>query len=211
MADNIVLKATVREKLGTTTAVKQRNQGMMPAVMYGHGQEPCSFVTDHREFSLALNHGQRIFEIDINGKSETAMVKALQYDYLGKEVIHADFVRVDMSETVHVSVAVAFKGTAVGTTQGGMLDTQLDNIEVECAVSAIPETIDVSVKELEVGGAIHAGEIELPAGATLVTDSDAVIVTCHLVAEAKSTEEMQEELPEGGPEVITEKATEEEE
>jgi large subunit ribosomal protein L25 len=210
MADNIVLKATVRDTVGTPSAVKGRKQGLMPAIMYGHGKAPCSFTVNLHGFTTALNHGHRIMDLEIDGKTETAMLKALQYDYLGKDVIHADFVRVDMSETVHVSVSVVFKGTAIGASKGGMLDTQLDQVEIECAVSVIPETLEVSVKELEVGSAIHASDIVLPAGAKLVTAPEAVIVTCHVVAEAKTTEEMQEELPEGGPEVITEKAPEEE-
>ena len=207
MADRMLLKAQAREKVGSNSAAKLRRQGKMPAIVYGHGQKPESVAVDFHDFTEGLHHGHRIFDIDVAGDRETLLVKDLQYDYLGKNVIHADFVRVDMTEKVTIAVELAFKGTAEGTHQGGMVDIHLDEIEVECLVSDIPEIIEVSVKQVNVGDTVHAGDIVLPAGITLKTDPEALVLNCHLVAAAKSTEELEEEMP-SAPEVITEKNVE---
>ncbi|MCF7954321.1 MAG: 50S ribosomal protein L25 [Phycisphaerae bacterium] len=209
MADRILLKGESREQVGTGRAVALRNQGKLPAVMYGHGEGASSFALSLHEFTEAIHHGQRLFDIEIDGKTDTLLVKDLQYDYLGKNFIHVDFIRVNLAELVTVNVVLNIKGTAAGTQEGGMLDIHLDAIEIECKVSEIPESIEVNVKEINVGDAIYAGDIELPAGATLKTDAEALILNCYVVAEVKTTEELEEEAPQA-PEVITEKEEESE-
>jgi large subunit ribosomal protein L25 len=207
MADRKLLKGELREQTGTSKSAALRNEGKLPSVMYGHGKETASFAINNHEFTEAIHHGSRLFDVEIAGKTDTLLVKELQYDHLGKNFIHVDFVRVNLEEVVTVNVGLKFKGTAAGASEGGMLDVHLAVIEVECKVSDIPEAITINVKEINVGDAIHANEIELPEGSTLKTDGEALILNCHLVAEAKSTEELEEELP-TGPEVITEKPEE---
>lgn len=207
MADRMLLKGESREQVGTGKAVALRKQGKLPAVMYGHGEGASSFAVDLHEFTEAIHHGHRLFDIEIDGKCDTLLVKDLQYDYLGKNFIHVDFIRVDLAELVTVAVELSLKGIAAGTNEGGMLDVHLDAIEVECKVSDIPESIEVNIREINVGDSIHASDIELPAGSTLKTDGEALILNCHLVAAAKTTEELEEEMP-TGPEVLTEKAEE---
>ena len=212
MSDRIVLKAEVREAAGTKQSKKLRKQGQMPVIIYGHKKETVSLAVNSHDFTEVLHHGSRIFDVDVKGKTETLLIKELQYDHLGKSVIHADLVRVDMQETVKVAVILELKGTAAGTHEGGIIDEHLDRIEIECKASDIPESILVSIKEIEVGDSIHAGDIELPSGVKLVTPADALIITCHLVAAAKAEEEEEAEVAEApeGPEVITEKVSEEE-
>ena len=131
------------------------------------------------------------------------IVKELQYDYLGRNIIHADLMSVDISESIKVTVPIELKGTAAGTHEGGIVEEHADHLEIECKATDIPETIIVSVKDVHVGGALHAGEVELPSGVTLVSPPEMLMVTCHLVAAAKTTEEMEEEIP-AAPEVIGE-------
>lgn len=204
MTDNVELKAELREKVGSTSSAKLRQEGKCPAVVYGHGEEPLSIALDARDFVAALHHGQRLFSVDLGGKKDNLLIKDLQYDHFGSDIIHADFMRVNLAETVHVTVDLEMKGTAPGTSEGGILDVHLDAIDIECKVSDIPESIVCSVAEIKVGDSIHAGDVELPEGVKLVSDSDALILTCHVVAEAKTTEELEGEMPEG-PEVLTEK------
>jgi len=210
MADRMLLKGESREQVGTSKTVLLRKQGKLPAIMYGHGEGTSSFALNFHDFTESIYHGHRLFDIEIDGKTETLLVKDIQYDHLGKNFIHVDFIRVNLAELVTVNVELKFKGTAAGTNEGGMLDIHLDVIEVECKVSEIPEAIEVNVREINVGDAIHASDIEMPVGCTLKTDGEALIVNCHLVAAAMTTEEMEEEMP-SGPEVITEKAEESEE
>jgi large subunit ribosomal protein L25 len=209
MTDKVVLKADIRKDSGSKHAAKVRKQGKCPAIVYGHGEEPVSIALNLHDFTEALHHGHRLLEMDMGGKTENLLVKAIQYDHFGKDIIHADFMRVDLAEVVHVTIDVTFKGEAPGTHEGGMVDVHLDRLEIECKVSEIPDSVECSIREVNVGDSLYASEIELPAGIKLVTDPKALILTCHLVAEAKSTEEVEEEMP-AGPEVITEKAPEEE-
>ena len=212
MSDTVTLKASIREHAGTRRAVKLREQGLMPAVLYGHGRDPISVSLDAHEFVENLHHGHRIFEMDIDGSRDTVLVKEIQYDYLGKDVIHADLMRVNLSERVTVEVMLQLRGTAAGIHAGGIVEEIMNSVQVECEVRSIPETLMVNIKDLELNESLHAGQIELPEGVTLITDSDAVIVSCHETKAAVADEDA--EAVEGAeasaePEVITERKEEE--
>lgn len=203
MEKTLLLKAEIRDRVGSKSAAKVRKQGRIPAVVYGHKAEPVAISLDAHNFVEGLHHGHRLMDVQIGRKKETMLVKDLQYDYLGKDIIHVDLMRVDVTEMVKVTVPIELKGTAKGTHEGGIIEEHADHLEIECKVADIPETIVVSVKEVGVGDNLHASDIELPQGAKLVTDPSTVVVTCSLVAAAKSTEEIEEEVP-AAPEVIGE-------
>lgn len=205
--EKIQLKVEVRDTVGSKQAVRLRKVGKIPVIVYGHGQEPVAIAVNLHDFTEALHHGQRIFEVSLSKKKATLLVKELQYDYLGKDIIHVDMVRVDLTELVKVTVPIEQKGTSKGSHEAGIIDELLDHIEIECKAGEIPEMIEVSVKEIGVGDSIHAGDIVLPEGAKLVTDPRALVLHCHLVAAAKTTEEIEEEAP-TAPEVIGEKPEE---
>ncbi len=207
MADRAVIKAEVRTELGSKHTVALRKSGKLPVIVYGHKEEPVAISFVLHDFVEDLHHGHRLFDVDMSGKKETLMVKALQYDHLGRYVIHADMMRVDLEELVKVVVSIELKGTSKGSHEGGIIDEVLDHLEIECKVTDIPEKFIVPIKELGIGDSVHAGDVELGEGMKLLTDPAALLLTCHLVAAAKSTEELEEELP-AGPEVITEKPEE---
>jgi large subunit ribosomal protein L25 len=210
MEKNLVLKGEIREHTGSKHAAKVRGQGRIPAIMYGHKQEPVSLSLDRHNLVEGLHHGHRVVDVQIGRKKETVMFKELQYDHLGKNIIHVDLMRVDVTETVRVAVPIELKGTAKGTHESGIIEEHADHLEIECKVSDIPETIVISVKEVGVGDSLHASDAELPAGLTLVSSPSTLLVTCSLVAAAKSTEEIEEEEP-AVPEVIGEEKEAEEE
>jgi large subunit ribosomal protein L25 len=210
MEKNLVLKGEIREHTGSKHAADIRERGRIPAIMYGHKQESVSLSLDKHNLVEGIHHGYRVADVQIGRKKETVMFKELQYDHLGKNIIHVDLMRVDVTETVRVSVPIELKGTAVGTHEGGIIEGHSDHLEIECKVSDIPETIVVSVKEIGVGDSLHASDVELPAGLTLVSSPSTLLVTCSLVAAAKSTEELEEEVP-VAPEVIGEEKEAEEE
>jgi len=210
MAKTLVLKAEVREHTGSKAVHKVREQGKIPAVVYGHKEEPVAISLDAHDFVEGLHHGHRLMDIQIGSKKQKTIVKDLQYDHLGRNIIHADLMRVDVTESIRVNVPIELKGTAAGTHEGGIVEEHMDHLEIECKATDIPESIIVWVKDLHVGGAIHAGEIELPSGVKLVSSADALLATCHLVAAAKTTEELEEEAP-TAPEVIGEEKESEEE
>ncbi len=214
MSERLQLKSEVRTAVGTRHSEALRKQGLLPAVIYGHGKDPVAVSMNYHDFVEGLHHGHRLLDLEIDGKPQTLLVKDLQYDAFGVKVIHADLVRVDLTERVTVEVAIELKGTAVGTEQGAIVDQMLAALEIECLVSDIPDSIPVSVKALDVGDTIHAKDITLEGDMKIVTDPEALVALCHIVA--AQAEEEEEEGAEGeeeemtSPEVITERKSEEE-
>jgi large subunit ribosomal protein L25 len=208
MGKTLVLKAEVREHTGRKAVQKMRRQGAIPAVVYGHKEEPVAISLNAHDFVEGLHHGQRLMDIQIGKKNEKIIVKEVQYDHLGKNIIHADLMRVDITQSIKVTVPIELKGTAAGTHEGGIVEAHVGHLEVECKATDIPEKIVISVKDMRVGDALHAGDIGLPESVKLVTSAGMLLVTCHTVA-VKTTEEVEEEMP-AAPEVITEKKETEE-
>jgi len=203
MRKTLLLKAEVREQTGSKIVRKVRKGGRIPAIVYGHKEEPVAISLDAHSLVEGLHHGHRLMDIQIGKKKEKTIIKELQYDHLGRNIIHVDLMRVDVTETVRVMVPIELKGTAVGTHEGGIIEVHTDHLEVECKVVDIPKSIVVSVKDLDIGDVLHAGEIELPEGMKLISPPDTLLVTCHVVAVAKTTEEIEAETP-VAPEVISE-------
>ena len=210
MEKGLLLKAEIREHTGSKSAAKVRKQGRIPAVVYGHKEETVAISLNAHNLVEGVHSRHRLMDVQIGEKPQKVIIKDLQYDYLGKNIIHVDLMRVDVSEMVKVAVPIELKGTARGTHEGGIIEEHTDRLEIECRATDIPENIVVSVKEIGVGDTLHAGDIELPDGVKLISAPSTLLVTCSLVAAAKSTEELEEEEP-AAPEVIGEpKETEEE-
>jgi large subunit ribosomal protein L25 len=210
MAQELVLKAENRENTGTKNAQRLRQEGKMPAVVYGHGKDPVSIILDTHDFVEGIHHGHRVMDLEMPEGKATVMIKDLQYDYLSRFIIHADLIRVDVTERVTVEVPIELKGEPKGTQEeGGILEPQADAIEIECVVTNIPESLPVSVDEMELGDSLLAKDVKLPSGVKLVSDPEFLIAVCRFVEEEKTTEELEEEMPEA-PEVIGEEKEEEE-
>jgi len=203
MGKTLLLKAEVRERTGSKAVRKVRQQGRIPAIVYGHKQQPVAISLDQHDFVEGLHHGHRLIDVQVGRKKEKMLVKEVQYDYLGRNIIHVDLMRVDMSETIKVTVPIELKGIAAGTHESGIIEEHVDRLEIESKVTDIPKTLVVSVKDVRVGDALHASDIELPDGVKLVSPPQTLLVTCHLVAAAKTAEEAEEEMP-TAPEVIGE-------
>lgn len=203
METGLVLKAEKRPQTGSKSAARVRKEGRIPAVVYGHKKEPVAISLNAHDLVEGLHHGHRLIDVQFGRKREKALIKDLQYDHLGKNIIHADLMRVDVKGTVKVTVPIELKGTAAGTHEGGIVQEHMDHLEVECKVTEIPEAIVVSVKELNVGDTLHAADIELPESVKLLNDPSTVVITCSLVAAAKTAEEVEAEAP-VAPEVISE-------
>lgn len=213
VAKEVVLKAETRKEIGSKHTKKLRKQDKIPAIVYGHKQQPEAIILEKRDFIESLHHGRRLFDIQIGTKKEKMLLKEVQYDYLGSTIIHADFIRVDLSERVKVQVRLSYKGVPVGAQEGGVLEEHLDSLEVECAVTEIPESIDVSVKALKIGDSIHASDIVLPAGVKLLTPLEALLIACHEPAAAPVEEAVAPAAGEeaASPEVLTERKPKEDE
>ena len=198
-----MIKATKRGELGTRQVRRLRQKGLIPAVIYGHGEQTQSLTLNEHEVKLAILHGERLLEIDCDGKKENALIKDVQYDTFGQEVLHVDLTRVSLDERVEVTVPIVLKGTPTGVTEdGGMLQQTATEIRVECPVQAIPEEIVVMVTEMKVGDRLAMSELPMPDGARLLDDAEAAVAIVRMVAEEEVPPVEEEAAAE--PEVIGE-------
>lgn len=181
------LKVETRTTRGKRHAKRQRAEGRVPAVLYGHGEAVVGLSVEAAALATAIRHGARLVELS-GALSESALVRAVQWDTFGTEVLHVDFTRVSADERIEVIIAVDLKGTAPGIKQGGVVQHLVHEVEIECPAGEIPEKLLLSVNHLELGQSILASAIELPAGAKLISSDDAVVVQCELPQEVEEQE-----------------------
>lgn len=194
------IHAEVRERTGSRYAARARAKGMLPGVIYGHKQDPIHVSVAAKELIELLHHNAHLIEVEVAGKSEPCLVKDVQWDHLGKRIIHVDLTRVNLSEEVEVELELQLIGEAIGLKQvGALLEQAAAKIEVKCRADAIPELLTHDVSAMEVGDSILVSDLKLPAGVTAVTDPDTLVA--HL---SVTKEEAEEEVAEGAdqPEVI---------
>lgn len=202
MIEALSLQAELREQHGSKAAAAVRKNGRIPAIVYGHKQDPVAISLDAHDFTEGLRHGHRLLDVSINGSPEKMIIKDLQFDHLGRKLLHIDLIRVDVTERITVEVPVELKGVPKGTQEGGVLEAHMDHLDLECLAIDIPEVIVVVVKELDVGQSIYARDVKLPEGVTLKSQPDQMVATCRVLQEAKTTEQVTAETP-VAPEVIT--------
>jgi large subunit ribosomal protein L25 len=200
----VILRATRRERLGTRHTRRLRQQGQTPAIIYGHHEDPEAVSLEEHDVELAMQHHTRLIEVSLDGKKAPLLIKAVQYDHLGTTPIHLDLMRVDMDERVRVAVDVELRGDPQGVHEGGVLHQLLNSVEVECLVTAIPESFRPSVAHLTAGASLQVRDIELPPGVTMLTNLEERVATCSIpTAVAEEEVEVEEaEAEEAEPEVI---------
>jgi large subunit ribosomal protein L25 len=202
MAESVVLVSKKREPHGSAEARRLRRGGLIPGVLYGHKEETIPLAIAKDEFTKALRLGARVIDLQHDGAQEKALIREVQFDHLGAEVLHVDFARVSVDERIKLEIRIELRGTAPGVSGGGVLDQPLHNLNVECPAISVPESIRVNIGELQVGGVIHVRDLTLPAGVTALNDPDAVVV--HVTTPAAEAEAAVGPVAEQAePEVIT--------
>jgi large subunit ribosomal protein L25 len=172
------LKLELREKSGTIGARKTRGDGRIPGVIYGHGEAPLPIAIEAKALGELL-HGprQNIIDVQIDGKTDTAMVRDVQLDPVTRRVLSVDLQRISRSDVIYAEVPIVTVGVAAGVKdQGGLMDLVTHEIEVRGPADKIPESIRVDVTELTIGDHIAANELVLGEGIRLITPPDTTIV-----------------------------------
>jgi len=199
-----------REQTGTTYARQLRKAGRVPGIIYG--QEHAAtlpFSVDYHALEVELLHGRRVLSLSLEGKTQSYLIKELQYNHLGNEYEHIDLAVVRMDEKVTLKVAIELKGTPKAAAEGRVLDQMLNEVEIECLASEIPNVIRVSVTNLEENESLTVGDLELPDGVTATQDATDVVATFRTIAEEVEPTETEEEEA-AAPEVITKGKADEE-
>jgi len=197
------LEAKPRQAAGSREARRQRKQGLLPGIVYGHKEKPEPVLVSMHEIELLLEHGAHLVELQLGSKAQPALIKDVQFAYLGTEPVHVDFVRVARDERVKVSVPLDFKGTPVGVNEGGVLEHDMVDIEIECLATEIPDSIRVNIAELKLGQAIHVRELTLPVNVTAVSSPESIVCAVRAkAAEVEATPAAEGEAA-AEPEIIT--------
>jgi large subunit ribosomal protein L25 len=165
-----------RSEQGSRDCRRLRDQGLVPGNMYGHKQAAVPLTANAAELIALIRGGARVLDVELDGKAEKVLFREIQWDYLGKQVLHVDLLRVDPNEKLTIEVKVELKGTAPGTLSGGVLDHTLRTLTVECLAIQIPDSIVVKISALEVGHALHVRELDVPPNTRIMNNPEAVVV-----------------------------------
>jgi len=168
-------RAERRLEMGTLPARRLRRQGKVPAVLYGHGEEVLPLALSHDSAEEMVGSGHHLVTLEIEGKRERAIIKEVQWDTWGREILHLDFSRVAMEDIVTVLVEIVPHGTPKALLAGAVLEQPLRALEVSCKADRIPDSIRVEVGHLEVGQMIHVRDLSLPEGVTPRARPDQIV------------------------------------
>ncbi|MFD9615436.1 50S ribosomal protein L25/general stress protein Ctc [Streptomyces sp. NPDC059083] len=188
MSDANLLEATVRTEFGKGAARRTRRDGNVPAVLYGHNEEPQHLSVNAQAFAAILReHGTNaVLNLDINGKKQLALTKSVVVHPIRRYIEHADLLIVRRGEKVTADVLVALVGDAAA---GTLVTQDATTLSIEAEALNIPESIEVSIEGAEAGTQITAGQIELPKGVALAGDAEALIVNIIAAPAAAAEEE----------------------
>ncbi|MCB5907598.1 50S ribosomal protein L25/general stress protein Ctc [Streptomyces pinistramenti] len=185
----VKLAAQVRTDFGKGAARRARRADLVPAVIYGHGAEPKHVAIHNHALMMALKTPNVLLRLDVDGKDELVIPKAVQREAIRGFLVHVDFLAVTKGEKVTVEIPILTEGDlAPGA---NLLEHLLNTLPVEAEATHIPESVTVSVAGLDAGDAVQAKDITLPAGSTLAVEDDTVVlqvVAAQAEAQAESAE-----------------------
>ncbi len=212
--EQIDLKAQIRKTVGNGPARTLRRAGRVPAVLYGPKTEPVLLSIDSKEFEQILKEasvGSVLLNLQIqNGKTFTrpAMIKELQTHPVTGKFLHVDFYEVDMQTKITAKVEVVATGQSKGVEVGGLLQYVRRELDVLCLPTAIPESIEVDITDLDIGDSIHVEDISLSGDVEIPADTNFTVVTV-LAPKVEEEPVVEEELEEGEEVAEGEEAAEE--
>ena len=155
------LDIETRESVGKKSTKAIRRDGKIPSTLYFKGDEPESIAIDKIKLYQALKSDQRVYEVELAGESQYVMVKAVQYHPVTDEIIHLDFMRVRRSEKMTISVPLVLVGKPIGVVEGGILSQALNQIEISCFPTNVPDQIKVNVDKMELNSSISVADVSI--------------------------------------------------
>jgi large subunit ribosomal protein L25 len=190
---SIELNANTREAQGTGASRRLRRAAQVPAIIYGGNQPALAITLDHNEIFHALRkeafHAS-VLTINVAGTKESVLLRDTQMHAYRQQVMHVDFQRVDLTHELHTKVPLHFINAEAAPgvkMQGGVVSHVMNELDIKCLPSALPEFLEVDLSGLSVGQSVHISQINLPAGVEVITHgTDPVVATLTLPRGAKS-------------------------
>lgn len=189
MSDKNTVDADIRTSFGKGAARKLRQNGKIPAVVYGHGSEPLHVALPAHETALIARRANALLDLKMPDDQQLVLIKDIQRDPVRQIIEHLDLVIIRKGEKVTVEVAVHVEGESYS---GTIVQLENNTITVEAEATNIPEFVTVSVEGLEEGAQIHAGEVAVPSGSTLVSDPDMLVIAIRVPSKAEEAEPVAE-------------------
>jgi len=200
--DEIILNTWTRTDYGRKAAKGYRADGLLPANIYGLGKDNLTVTVDRKKFIRIFMAGHRIFTLEVGEAKEQGIVKEVQYDALGSELLHVDFTRIDIHQKITLAVAIE----VIGTVANGVLDVPMKEIKVEGLPAGFPSSISINVLEMQIDDVLRVSDLEAPEGCTFAEEPEALVAQVSAIIEeeeeAVSAEEGEEGVGADEPEVI---------
>jgi large subunit ribosomal protein L25 len=187
---------------GTRVVRRLRKNGRIPAVIYGHKQAVVPITLARDDVLRIVKTPGHLAELDVNGTAETVLIRDVQWDHLGKEVLHLDFARVSAEEIIETEVALESRGVPAGIAAGGVFEHLVHSLKIACRAGSIPDSLKMDVGHLQIGDGVKVRDLVLPADVTVKADLD--LLLAHVIMRAVVEEPKPEAAPEAEaqPEVI---------
>jgi large subunit ribosomal protein L25 len=174
----IRLEAQPRNEFGKGAARRARREGLVPAVVYGHGTQPVHINLPGHALMLALKTPNALFTLPLDGKDEFVLPKAVQRDPIKRSLKHVDLILVKRGEKVTVEIQINTEGELAPG--GNLLEHVLNTLPLEAEATHLPESVTISIEGLSAGDSVLAKDITLPAGSTLAVEPETVVL--HVVS-----------------------------
>jgi large subunit ribosomal protein L25 len=200
----VKLSAQPRNEFGKGAARRLRRENLVPAVLYGHGADPVHVALPGHATMLALKNVNALLTIDLNGETQLALPKDVQRHAIRRTIEHVDLIVVRLGERVTVDIPLHVTGEPG---PGGLVTVDLNALSIEVEATAIPQMIEFSIEGAEIGTQVHASQIPLPAGATLVTDPETIAVVISDVERSVDTEDLEAQAAESASQATASAAT----
>jgi large subunit ribosomal protein L25 len=207
MSERVKVQVRLRDPVknkgtGTRIARRLRKIGLVPGVIYGHKQAVVPITVTQDDVLRIVKSPGHLADLEVEGASETVLIRDVQWDNLGKHIIHLDFARVSAEEMIETEVPLELRGHAPGVAAGGILEQIVHSVRVTCRAGAIPDSIKVDVSNLQVNEGVSVGDLSVPTDVTLRADPDVLLV--HVVTRivAEEPKEAPVEPAATQPEVI---------
>ncbi len=193
MAEALKLRVEKRDPAknkgtGSRASRKLRKAGRIPAVVYGHKLPVVPISMEKTEVATMMAAASHLAELDLDGTSETVLIRDIQWDHLGRDILHVDFERVNREELIETEVTIELRGEAVGVAEGGRLQQIIHELPVKCPAGQIPGAIRVDVTEMKIGDAVHIRDLDLPQGVVAQLEPDVLVLNIAAFAQAAEAE-----------------------
>jgi large subunit ribosomal protein L25 len=206
------LQAQIRTKAGKAEARRLRRSGQVPCVLYGVEDQSVKLTVNQKELTKILTGDHALIDLVVDGKSQSSVVKEIQYHPVKGNITHVDWLRVQAGVEITVSVPLKFVGSSAGVKAGGIFQELKAELEITCLPKNLPEFVEVDVSKLEIGDSIHVRDLKV-GDITIRDDEDSTVCSIVLpkkIVEVEVEEEAEmEEGEEAEPEVISKAKSEE--